>query len=59
MGSDRTGTEDGRLERARELRSFLFLVIVLLPAISIAIVGALGLGIWIADMLGGPPGPPL
>ena len=57
MGSDQPGTEDIRLERARELRSFLFLVIVLLPAISIAIVGALGLGIWIADMLGGPQGP--
>ena len=57
MGSDQAGTEDVRLERARELRSFLFLVIMLLPAISIAIVGALGLGIWIADMLAGPQGP--
>ena len=57
MGSDQPGTGGGRLERTRELRSFLFLVIVLLPAISIAIVGALGLGIWIAHVLGGPPGP--
>ena len=57
MGSDQPGTDDSRLERTRELRSFLFLVIVLLPAISIAVVGALGLGIWIAHMLGGPPGP--
>ncbi len=57
MGSDQPGTEDRKVERARELRSFLFLVIVLLPAISIAVVGALGLGIWIADMLAGPTGP--
>lgn len=57
MGSDQPGTGDRNLERKRELRSFLFLVIVLLPAISIAIVGALGLGIWIADMLTGLQGP--
>ena len=41
-----------------ELRAFIFLVVVLAPAISVTLVGALGLGIWIVQLIAGPPGPP-
>ena len=43
---------------ARELRVFLFLVVVLAPALTVGLIGALGLGIWIVQMIAGPPGPP-
>ena len=43
----------------RELRSFLLLSVVLAPVLSVAIVGGLGLVIWVFQMFAGPPGPPL
>jgi nitrate reductase NapE len=42
--------------RKRELSVFLFLTVVLAPLMSAAIVGAMGLGIWIWQMINGPPG---
>jgi nitrate reductase NapE len=42
--------------RKRELSVFLFLTVVLAPLMSVAIVGAMGLGIWIWQMINGPPG---
>ncbi|MHC8492195.1 periplasmic nitrate reductase, NapE protein [Thalassospira sp. SM2505] len=45
--------------RKKELRSFLFLAVVLAPALAIAIVGGLGFSIWIYQMFAGPPGPPV
>ncbi len=44
--------------KAREVSSFLFLTVVLAPAISVGIVGGLGLAIWLYQMIVGPPGPP-
>ena len=44
--------------KARELRTFLFLTVVLFPALAIGFVGGLGLIIWIYQMFAGPPGPP-
>ena len=45
-------------ERSRELRGFLFLTVVLVPALSVAVVGGFGFAIWIFQMFMGPPGPP-
>ena len=50
------GTDAER--RTLELRAFLFLVVALAPAITVALIGGLGLGIWVFQMIVGPPGPP-
>ena len=44
--------------RRRELLSFLFLTVVLAPALAVAIVGGWGFLVWIYQMIHGPPGPP-
>ncbi|MGR3781720.1 MAG: periplasmic nitrate reductase, NapE protein [Albimonas sp.] len=44
--------------RRSELATFLFLAFVLVPGLSVAGVGGLGLAIWIYQMIAGPPGPP-
>ena len=45
-------------ERRRELLAFLFLAVVLGPALSVAVVGGFGFVVWIVQILAGPPGPP-
>ena len=45
-------------DRRRELLAFLFLTVVLAPALAVAIVGGYGFLIWIMQMIYGPPGPP-
>ena len=47
------GTPDGgRIRRSEELRLFLFLTVVLAPVLSLSIVGAYGLVIWVSQMVG-------
>ena len=41
--------------RTRETRVFVFLTVVLAPALAVALVGAYGLAIWVDQMLMGPP----
>jgi periplasmic nitrate reductase NapE len=41
--------------RKQELRAFLFLTAVLVPALAVALVGTYGLAIWIYQMIAGPP----
>lgn len=41
--------------RSRELYMFLFLTVVLAPALSVAIVGGYGFAIWIYQLIAGPP----
>jgi nitrate reductase NapE len=41
--------------RTRETRVFVFLTVVLAPALAVALVGAYGLAIWVYQMLMGPP----
>ncbi|WP_096086890.1 periplasmic nitrate reductase, NapE protein [Agaribacterium haliotis] len=48
--------ETDQITRGRELRSFLFITVVLFPALSVALVGALGFGIWMSQLIFGPPG---
>ncbi len=43
--------------RTRELRAFLFLTVVLAPALTVAIVGGYGFAVWILQLIAGPPGP--
>ncbi len=43
--------------KGAELRAFIGLSVFLAPALTVALVGALGFGIWIAQLIFGPPGP--
>ena len=42
--------------RAQELRSFLFITVLLFPILSVGLVSALGFGIWLGQIIFGPPG---
>lgn len=50
-----TGAEVDAVTRTRETRVFVFLTVVLAPALAVAIVGSYGLAIWLYQMLVGPP----
>ncbi len=52
-GAANPGTPDTKL---RELFAFLFLTVILAPAVSIALVGGYGFAIWIFQLIAGPPG---
>jgi len=41
-----------------EIFAFLFLTMVLMPALAVATVGGYGLTVWVYQMIAGPPGPP-
>jgi len=41
--------------RRRELLIFLFLTVVLAPALAVAIVGGYGFAIWMYQLISGPP----
>lgn len=45
-------TDTGRRE---ELRSFLFLTVVMVPALSVMVVGGYGFAVWMFQLLAGPP----
>ena len=56
LASDDTS---GRSRRRRmEIFAFLFLTAVLMPALTVAVVGSYGLAVWISQIVMGPPGPP-
>ena len=44
--------------RKQELIVFVLLTLVMAPVLAVATVGGYGLGIWIYQMISGPPGPP-
>ena len=44
--------------RRMEIFAFLFLTVVLMPALAVATVGSYGLAIWVYQIMNGPPGPP-
>jgi nitrate reductase NapE len=44
------------LIRMRELSAFLFLTVVLAPAVTLAIVGGYGFAVWMYQILASPPG---
>ena len=39
-----------------ELRSFVFLTVVMAPVLAVAIVGGYGFIVWMYQLLAGPPG---
>jgi periplasmic nitrate reductase NapE len=41
--------------KGQELKAFLFLTAVMVPALAVAIVGTYGLVIWIYQVFAGPP----
>jgi nitrate reductase NapE len=54
-GDDTRGRSRRRL---MEIFAFLFLTALLMPALAVATVGSYGLGVWLYQMVAGPPGPP-
>jgi len=41
--------------KSQELRSFLFLTVVMAPVLAVLIVGGYGFVVWMLQILGGPP----
>ncbi len=50
--------EDGHAPttKAEELRSFVFLALVMAPVIAVAIVSGYGFLVWMYQVVAGPPG---
>jgi nitrate reductase NapE len=48
--------EDPASTRKAELRSFLFLTVVMAPVLSVMIVGGYGFVVWMYQLVNGPPG---
>ena len=46
------------ITRRDELRSFLFLTIVMAPALAAMVVGGYGFVVWMSQLVGGPPAAP-
>jgi len=42
--------------KAQELRSFLFLSVVMAPVLAVMIVGGYGFMVWMVQLFTGPPG---
>jgi nitrate reductase NapE len=42
-------------DRKSEFKAFLFLTVVMVPALAGIVIGTYGLGVWIYQMLTGPP----
>jgi nitrate reductase NapE len=42
-------------EKKRERRGFIFITVILFPALSVILVGGYGFSIWILQMIFGPP----
>jgi nitrate reductase NapE len=51
-------TTDHIRRRRMEIVAFLFLTVILMPALAVATVGGYGLAVWSYQMIAGPPGPP-
>ena len=49
--------EDGEpVSKAQELRSFLFLSVVMAPVLAVIVVGGYGFLVWMVQLIAGPPG---
>jgi nitrate reductase NapE len=47
--------EPTRFTKAQELRSFLFLTVVMAPVLTVLVVSGYGLLVWMVQLIGGPP----
>lgn len=48
--------EQASFTKAQELRSFLFLSVVMAPVIAGAVVAGYGFAVWMFQLIAGPPG---
>jgi nitrate reductase NapE len=44
--------------KAQELRSFIFLAVVMAPVLAVVTVSGYGFVVWMYQLFAGPPGPP-
>lgn len=49
-------TEERSITRRQEWRLFLFIVVLLFPLLSVALVSTYGFSIWMYQLIAGPPG---
>ena len=49
-------SDNDKLQKRHELRAFLFLTTVLVPVLSVLIVGGYGFLVWMYQLIAGPPG---
>ena len=49
-------TSDKHFTKAQELRSFLFLSVVMAPVLAVIVVAGYGFLVWMFQLLAGPPG---
>jgi nitrate reductase NapE len=47
-------TEDEKLRKIEEWRTWLFLTVVLAPVVAVAVVGSYGLAVWLWQLFSGP-----
>jgi nitrate reductase NapE len=50
--------EDGKASftKTQELRSFLFLAVVMAPVLAVILVSGYGFAVWMYQLVAGPPG---
>ena len=58
MSDVESPSKDHLRRRRMEIFAFLFLTVILIPAIAVATVGTYGLSVWIYQMIAGPPASP-
>ena len=58
MWAAETSPDGKKRQRRMEVFAFLFLTAVLMPAVTVAVVGSYGLAVWVYQIVAGPPGPP-
>jgi periplasmic nitrate reductase NapE len=56
MNSPESGSEYPHT-KAQELRSFLFISVVLAPLIAGVVIAGYGFLVWMVQLIAGPPGP--
>jgi nitrate reductase NapE len=52
------GSNPANGRRKQELAVFFVLTLLLAPVLAITTIGSYGLGVWVYQMIAGPPGPP-
>jgi nitrate reductase NapE len=50
------GEESTSFTKAQELRSFLFLAVVMAPVLAVVLVSGYGFIVWMYQLVAGPPG---
>ena len=48
--------DEGSFSKAQELRSFLFLAVVMAPVLAVVLVSGYGFLVWMYQLVAGPPG---